>query len=139
MMDNNTLTDIMLICKGWVKNGYGSTLDAIKAYYAKYYTVDNNVTFKFDERFANEIFLIPLVKEAIHRDEHLLMHLFIKTNQEIFSEEEMSFDKVLYFRLLSTIAMIRNETFSLDAYQSMFDEWDNDYKLGMDEHEQYII
>lgn len=113
---NKTLTDILLICKGWYnKKLYYNILEALNAYYHKYYGGED---ITLDKAFAVFLFLKPLALKAIERKPTLARYIFepaysIISNQEIFSE-------VIYDRLLGLIQMIDTGTFDLSEYEDMF-------------------
>ena len=59
-MKDNTLIDIMLICKGWYnKQLYKDKLSAMQAYYDKYYTYGESQV-ELTKDFALHLFLQPL-------------------------------------------------------------------------------
>ena len=115
---NKTLTDVLLICKGWYnKTLYHNTLEALNAYYHKYYGCEDIV---MDKAFAEFLFLRPLALKAIEIRPRLARYIFepqysLISNKEIFSE-------VIYDRLLGLIQMIETEMFNLSAYEDMFEK-----------------
>ena len=73
-MENKTLTDIYLICKGWYNNSlYKNELEAMNSYYHKHYGC-NDIT--VDVPFAFHLFLKPLALEIIKRDPDKAKFLF---------------------------------------------------------------
>lgn len=118
-MDNKTLTDILLICKGWYdKTKYKNILEALNGYYHKYYGCEDIV---MDKAFANRLFLQPLVLEAVNRDPKLARYLFEPSYSIIDNNE--NFVDVMYDRLIGLIQMIEHNTFDLSEYQEMFNEY----------------
>lgn len=115
-MKDKTLTDILLICKGWYnKKLHHNILEALNAYYHKYYGCED---ITMDKAFAEFLFLRPLVLKAIEIKPILARYIFepqysLISNNEIFSE-------VMYDRLLGLIQMIETETFDLSEYADMF-------------------
>lgn len=117
-MKDKTLTDILLICKGWYnKELYHNTLEAFNAYYHKYYGCED---ITMDKAFAEYLFLRPLALKAIEKQPTLARYIFepvysVIGNKEIFSE-------VMYDRLMGLIQMIEKDTFDLSEYNDMFAE-----------------
>ena len=115
-MKDRTLTDILLICKGWYnKTLYHNTLEAFNAYYHKYYGCEDIV---MDKAFAEYLFLRPLALKAIKIKPTLARYIFEPTysiinNKEVFSE-------VMYDRLMGLIQMIEKGMFDLSEYEDMF-------------------
>lgn len=124
-MKNKTLTDVLLICKGWYnKKLYHSTLEALNAYYHKYYGCED-VT--LDKAFAAHLFLTPLALKAIEIKPTLARYIFMPTPGIISSKDV--FSEVMYDRLLGLIHMIEKDMFDLSEYVDMFVEAvDCDYK-----------
>lgn len=115
-MKDKTLTDILLICKGWYnKKLYHNILEALNAYYHKYYGCEN---ITMDKAFAIFLFLKPLTLKAIEIKPSLAIYIFepqcsLINNKEIFSE-------VMYDRLLGLIQMIETGMFDLSEYTDIF-------------------
>ena len=115
-MKDKTLTDILLICKGWYnKTIYNNTLEAFNAYYHKYYGCEDIV---MDKAFAEYLFLRPLALKAIEIKPALARYIFEPTysiinNKEVFSE-------VMYDRLIGLIQMTEKGMFDLSEYEEMF-------------------
>ena len=115
-MEDKTLTDILLICKGWYnKILYHNTLEALNAYYHKYYRCED---ITMDKAFAEYLFLRPLALKAIEIKPKLAKYIFEPTysiinNKEIFSE-------AMYDRLLGLIQMIEKDMFDLSDYKDIF-------------------
>ena len=115
-MKDKTITDILLICKGWYnKKLYYNILEALNAYYHKYYGCED---ITMDKAFAEFLFLRPLALKAIEIKPTLARYIFepqysLISNKEIFSE-------VMYDRLLGLIQMIETGMFDLSEYTDMF-------------------
>ena len=115
-MKDKTLTDILLICKGWYnKTLYHNILEALNAYYHKYYGCEDII---MDKAFAIFLFLKPLALRAIEIKPSLARYIFepqysVIDNKEIFSE-------VMYDRLLGLIQIIETRMFDLSEYTDMF-------------------
>ena len=119
-MKDNTLIDIMLICKGWYnKQLYKDKLSAMQAYYDKYYTYgDSQVELTKD--FALHLFLEPLVSEAIKRSPNLIYYIFNRNRNDINCKD---FTTEMYDRCLTLIANIKKDTFEFDEkYLDMFEK-----------------
>ena len=119
-MTDNTLIDIMLICKGWYnKQLYKDKLSAMQAYYDKYYTYgDSQVELTKD--FALHLFLEPLVSEAIKRSPNLIYYIFNRNRNDINCKD---FTTEMYNRCLTLIANIKKDTFEFDEkYLDMFEK-----------------
>lgn len=113
-MKDKTLTDIMLICKGWYnKEKYRSVLEALNGYYHKYYGCED---ITMDKGFAVNLFLQPLVLETINRRPRMAYYLFEP------NEKHKEFCEVMYDRCLNLIRRINKDTFDLSDYQDMFDK-----------------
>ena len=110
-MKDNTLIDIMLICKGWYnKQLYKDKLSAMQAYYDKYYTYgDSQVELTKD--FVLHLFLEPLVSEAIKRTPNLIYYIFNRNRNDINCKD---FTTEMYNRCLTLIANIKKDTFEFD-------------------------
>ena len=110
--------DILLICKGYYdKNKYKSVLEALNAYYHREYGCEDII---MDEGFALNLFLKPCVKEFLKEREVNLFcenYLFQQSMHEVgilhdrifrkIDVKEMSFDEVLYYRLISWLCCLR--------------------------------
>ena len=119
-MKDNTLIDIMLICKGWYnKQLYKDKLSAMQAYYDKYYTYgDSQVELTKD--FVLHLFLEPLVSEAIKRTPNLIYYIFNRNRNDINCKD---FTTEMYNRCLTLIANIKKDTFEFDKkYLDMFEK-----------------
>ena len=119
-MTDNTLIDIMLICKGWYnKQLYKDKLSAMQAYYDKYYTYgDSQVELTKD--FVLHLFLEPLVSEAIKRTPNLIYYIFNRNRNDINCKD---FTTEMYDRYLTLIANIKKDTFEFDEkYLDMFEK-----------------
>lgn len=124
-MKDKILTDVLLICKGWYnKKLYHSTLEALNAYYHKYYGCEDITV---DKALATHLFLTPLALKAIEIKPTLARYIFeptysIISNKEVFAE-------VMYDRTLCLIHMIEKGMFDLSEYVDMFTKAaDCDYK-----------
>lgn len=117
-MKDKTLTDILVICKGWYnKELYNNPLEAMNAYYHKYYGCEDIV---MDKAFAEYLFLRPLALKAIEIDPVLARYIFepqfsVLNNKEPFAE-------VMYDRLIGLIQMIEHGMFDLSEYEDMFEK-----------------
>ena len=119
-MKDNTLIDIMLICKGWYnKQLYKDKLSAMQAYYDKYYTYGESQV-EFTKDFALHLFLEPLVSEAIKRSPNLIYYIFNRNRNDINCKD---FTTEMYNRCLTLIANIKKDTFEFDKkYLDMFEK-----------------
>ena len=119
-MKDNTLIDIMLICKGWYnKQLYKDKLSAMQAYYDKYYTY-GELQVEFTKDFALHLFLEPLVSEAIKRSPNLIYYIFNRNRNDINCKD---FTTEMYNRCLTLIANIKKDTFEFDEkYLDMFEK-----------------
>lgn len=116
-MENKTLTDIYLICKGWYnKKLYDDELEAMNAYYHKHYLGCDDII--VDESFALHLFLKPLVLEIIKRDPDKAKFLFMDVQ---FGENNQLFVDVMYKRIIHMIIQCTIGTFNLSEYEEMFD------------------
>ena len=117
-MKDKTLTDIMLICKGWYnKEKYHSILEALNGYYHKYYSCENII---MDKAFAEYLFLRPLVLTAIEIKPTLARYIFEPIYSPLDNKEP--FIDIMYNRLIGLIQMIDKDMFDLSDYQDMFDK-----------------
>ena len=115
-MKDKTLTDILLICKGWYnKTLYHNTLEAFNAYYHKYYGCEDII---MDKAFAEYLFLRPLALYAIEAKPKIARYIF----DPIYSplDNKQPFGEIMYNRLMGLIQMIDKDTFDLSRYQEMF-------------------
>ena len=104
-MKDKTLTDILMICKGWYnKTLYHSPLEAFNAYYHKYYGCEDITV---DKQFAICLFLKPLALKAIEIKPTLARYIFEPAFSAISSKEQ--FSEVMYDRLISLAQMIEKE------------------------------
>lgn len=119
-MTDNTLIDIMLICKGWYnKQLYKDKLSAMQAYYDKYYTYGESQV-ELTKDFAWNLFLKPLVSEAIKKDPNLIYYIFNRNRNDINCKD---FATEMYNRCLTLIANIKKDTFEFDEkYLDMFEK-----------------
>lgn len=119
-MTDNTLIDIMLICKGWYnKQLYKDKLSAMQAYYDKYYTYGESQV-ELTKDFALHLFLEPLVSEAIKKDPNLIYYIF---NRNINNTNCEDFATEMYNRCLTLIANIKKDTFEFnEKYLDMFEK-----------------
>ena len=119
-MKDNTLIDIMLICKGWYnKQLYKDKLSAMQAYYDKYYTYGESQV-EFTKDFALHLFLESLVSEAIKRTPNLIYYIFNRNRNDINCKD---FTTEMYNRCLTLIANIKKDTFEFDEkYLDMFEK-----------------
>ena len=119
-MKDNTLIDIMLICKGWYnKQLYKDKLSAMQAYYDKYYTYGESQV-ELTKDFVLHLFLEPLVSEAIKKDPNLIYYIFNRNRNDINCKD---FTTEMYNRCLTLIANIKKDTFEFDEkYLDMFEK-----------------
>lgn len=119
-MTDNTLIDIMLICKGWYnKELHTDKLSAMQAYYDKYYTYGESQV-ELTKDFALHLFLEPLVSEAIKKDPNLIYYIF---NRNINDMNCKDFTTEMYNICLTLIANIKKDTFDFDKkYLDMFEK-----------------
>ena len=119
-MKDNTLIDIMLICKGWYnKQLYKDKLSAMQAYYDKYYTYGESQV-ELTKDFVLHLFLEPLVSEAIKRSPNLIYYIFNRNRNDINCKD---FTTEMYDRCLTLIANIKKDTFEFDEkYLDMFEK-----------------
>lgn len=119
-MTDNTLIDIMLICKGWYnKELHTDKLSAMQAYYDKYYTYGESQV-ELTKDFVLHLFLQPLVSEAIKKDPNLIYYIFNRNINDMDSED---FATEMYNRCLILIANIKKDTFDFDEkYLDMFEK-----------------
>ena len=111
-MENKTLTDIYLICKGWYnKSLYKNELEAMNAYYHKHYSGCDDIT--VDVPFAFHLFLKPLALEIIKRDPDKVKFLFMDMP---FGENNQLFVNVMYRRIIHMIIQCTIGTFNLSEY-----------------------
>ncbi len=117
---DNTLIDIMLICKGWYnKQLYKDKLSAMQAYYDKYCTYRESQV-ELTKDFALHLFLEPLVSEAIKRTPNLIYYIFNRNRNDINCKD---FTTEMYNRCLTLIANIKKDTFEFDEkYLDMFEK-----------------
>ena len=117
---DNTLIDIMLICKGWYnKQLYKDKLSAMQAYYDKYCTYRESQV-ELTKDFALHLFLEPLVSEAIKRTPNLIYYIFNRNKNDINCKD---FTTEMYNRCLTLIANIKKDTFEFDEkYLDMFEK-----------------
>ena len=110
--------DILLICKGYYnKEKYKSVLEAFNAYYHTEYLCED---ITMDEGFAIQLFLKPCVKEFLKEREvnwfcenylfKVSMHEIGLSHDRMLRKKEvkeMSFDEVLYYRLISWLCCLQ--------------------------------
>lgn len=117
-MKDKTLTDILVICKGWYnKKLYNNPLEAMNAYYHKYYGCEDIV---MDKAFAEYLFLRPLALKAIETKPTLARYIF-EPQFSVLNKNE-SFAEVMYDRLIGLIQMIEHGMFDLSEYEDMFEK-----------------
>ena len=117
-MKDKTLTDILLICKGWYnKKLYKNTLEAFNAYYHKYYGCED---ITMDKAFAEYLFLRPLALEAIKIKPVLANYIF-NTHFSVIGDKE-PFSEIMYDRLIVLVQMIEHGMFDLSEYEEMFEQ-----------------
>lgn len=117
-MKDSTMTDILVICKGWYnKLEYKDILDALSAYYHKNY---GNESIVMDRPLATHLFLKPLALKAIEIKPTLARYILEPSFS--MTENDESFTNVLYDRLLNLIQMIPHGTFNLSEYEEMFEK-----------------
>ncbi len=115
-MKDKTIIDVLLICKGWYnKKLYHNILEALNAYYHKYYGREDIIV---DKAFAIFLFLRPLALKAIEIKPILARYIFEPQYSFIGNEEK--FSEVMYDRLLGLIQMIETGMFDLSEYKDMF-------------------
>lgn len=115
-MKDKTLTDILVICKGWYnKKIYHNLLEAFNAYYHKYYGCED---ITMDKAFVIYLFLRPLVLKAIEIKPALARYIFDPIYSIIDNKEP--FAEVMYNRLIGVIQMIEKDMFDLSDYNDMF-------------------
>lgn len=115
-MDEKTMTDILLICKGWYnKKKYKTVLDAMNAYYHKYY---GNEDMTMAKGFALELFLYPLAKEIIKKCPNMINVVFCTLN--FADPQNGSFIDTMYARICSLIFSVKQDVFDLAEYEEMF-------------------
>lgn len=115
-MKDKTLTDILVICKGWYnKKLYNNPLEAMNAYYHKYYGCEDIV---MDKAFAEYLFLRPLALKAIETKPTLARYIF-EPQFSVLNKNE-PFAEVMYDRLMGLIQMIEHGMFDLSEYEDMF-------------------
>lgn len=115
-MKDKTMTDVLLICKGWFnKQKYETTLDALNAYYHKYYGCEDIM---MDKPFAEYMFLRPLALAAIEKKPAIARYIF----DPIYSplDNKGQFGEIMYDRLMGLIQMIEKGMFDLSEYEEMF-------------------
>lgn len=110
-MDEKLAKDIMLICKHHYASNYKDELDAMNAYYQKYYCCPDITV---DHRFAIELFLKPAVEYFLSDGSRLRSFinsgLFERSCKEpLFMNENgaTEFYDVLYYRLTSWLCGIQ--------------------------------
>ena len=115
-MDFETMTDILLICKGWYdKTKYNGVLEAFNAYYHKHYGCEDII---MDKEFAEYLFLRPLALHAIEVKPKLARYIFDPIYHPL--DINQPFGEIMYDRLMGLIQMIDKDTFDLSRYQEMF-------------------
>lgn len=116
-MRDKTLTDVLLISKGWYNTQiYNNELEALNAYYHKYYGCEN---ITMDKAFAENLFLRPIALKAIEVKPRLARYIFEPACCESI-ENKKSFSDIMYDRLIVLINMIESGTFDLSEYEDMF-------------------
>lgn len=117
-MKDKTLTDILVIAKGWYnKKLYKNPLEAFNAYYHKYYGCED---ITMDKAFAEYLFLRPLVLKAIEVKPTLARYIFEQQFSRLDNKEP--FSEIMYDRLMGLIQMIEHGVFDLSEYEDMFEK-----------------
>lgn len=117
-MRDKTLTDVLLIAKGWYnKKLYKNPLEAFNAYYHKYYGCEE---ITMDKTFAEYLFLRPLALKAIEVKPTLARYIFEPQFSGLDNKEP--FGEIMYYRLMGLIQMIEKGTFDLSEYEDMFEK-----------------
>lgn len=117
-MKDKTLTDILLISKGWYnKKIYKNTLEAFNAYYHKHYGCED---ITMDKAFAENLFLRPLVLEAI-QIKPVLARYIVEPHHAMIDNQEQTFSEIMYDRMLWLIQMVEHGMFDLSEYEDMFE------------------
>ena len=117
-MKDKTLTDILVICKGWYdKKLYNNPLEAMNAYYHKHYGCEDIV---MDKAFAEYLFLRPLALKAIETKPTLARYIFEPQFSGFDNKEP--FAEIMYDRLMGLIQMIEHGMFDLSEYEDMFEK-----------------
>lgn len=117
-MRDKTLTDVLLIAKGWYnKKLYKNPLEAFNAYYHKYYGCEE---ITMDKAFAEYLFLRPVALEAIKIKPVLARYIFEPQFSWLDSKEP--FSEIMYDRLMGLIQMIEHGVFDLSDYDEMFEK-----------------
>ena len=117
-MKNKTLTDTLLISKGWYnKQLYKNELEALNAYYHKYYGCED---ITMDKAFAISLFLKPIALKAIEIKPTLARYIF-ESISNMF-DEDASYTEIMYDRLMGLIQMIEHGMFHLSEYEDMFEK-----------------
>lgn len=117
-MKDKTLTDILVIAKGWYnKKLYKNPLEAFNAYYHKYYGCED---ITMDKAFAEYLFLRPVALKAIEVKPALARYIF-EPQFSGFDNKE-TFSEIMYDRLMGLIQMIEHGVFDLSEYEDMFEK-----------------
>ena len=115
-MDFETMTNILLICKGWYdKTKYNDVLEAFNAYYHKHYWCEDII---MDKAFVEYLFLRPLALHAIEIKPKIARYMFDLIYSPL--DNKQPFGEIMYDRLMGLIQMIDKDTFDLSKYQEMF-------------------
>lgn len=118
-MRDKTLTDVLLICKGWYnKQLYKNELEALNAYYHKYYGCED---ITMDKAFAEYLFLRPIALKAIEVKPCLARYIFEPICSKNI-ENKQYFAEIMYDRLMGLIQMIEHGVFDLSEYEDMFEK-----------------
>ena len=118
-MKDKTLTDVLLISKGWYnKQIYNNELEALNAYYHKYYGCED---ITMDKAFAENLFLRPIVLRAIEIKPRLARYLLEPICCKTVKDEQ-SFAENIYDRSIGLIQMIERGMFDLSEYEDMFEK-----------------
>lgn len=102
-MDNKTMTDIILICKGHYDISKHTTiLDALKSYYNKYYGKEDMV---LTTEFIFNVLIKPVVLEIIKREPSLAKYLLQPTAFEYYNAKDIQLPilEVMYDRCIYVI------------------------------------
>lgn len=117
-MTDKTLTDVLLIAKGWYnKKLYKNPLEAFNAYYHKYYGCEE---ITMDKAFAEYLFLRPVTLKAIEAKPALARYIFEPQFSGLDNKEP--FSEIMYDRLMELIQMIEHGVFDLSEYEDMFEK-----------------
>ena len=130
MITDETLTDIIMICHGWYNRKiYKNELEAMNAYYKKYYHAGDIV---FSKDFALHLFLRPLVLQAIEEKPFLARYLFQPVRND---EANKPFSEIMYDRSVALVCNLRKDEWDGSRYEETIkkhQEEDSDEGIGID-------